>query len=222
MANSPNTATRTLLYAFKMSPFPLALAPSRVTFLPDTNVLLLQQLYDDECSKLFTIYPTLESGRAKTHRHTITPPGTFATPDARFSHVHIDLVGPLPPSNGSTYMLTCIHRFTRWPVAAPIPAISAETVAKAFLTHWVSNFGVSATVTTDRGSQFESTLFRELTSLLGTNRIRTTETNPQANGLVERFNRQLKTSLVAQPDPSRWSDHLPLVLCPSVPLSMPT
>nr|VZI12855.1 unnamed protein product [Spirometra erinaceieuropaei] len=29
--------------------------------------------------------------RAKTHRHTITPPGTFATPDARFSHVHIDL-----------------------------------------------------------------------------------------------------------------------------------
>nr|VZI48191.1 unnamed protein product [Spirometra erinaceieuropaei] len=28
---------------------------------------------------------------AKTHRHTITPPGTFSTPDARFSHVHIDL-----------------------------------------------------------------------------------------------------------------------------------
>nr|VZI05630.1 unnamed protein product [Spirometra erinaceieuropaei] len=35
---------------------------------------------------------------------------------------------------------------------------------------------------------------------------------PQANGLVKRFHRQLKTSLMAQPDPSRWSDHLPLVL----------
>nr|VZI38581.1 unnamed protein product [Spirometra erinaceieuropaei] len=137
---------------------------------------------------------------------------TFATPDARFSHVHIDLVGPLPPSNGSAYMLTCINRFTRWPVAAPIPDISAETVARAFLTHWVSNFRVPATVTTDRGSQFESTLFRELTSLLGTKRIRTTAYHPQANGLVERFHRQLKTSLMAQPDPSRWSDHLPLVL----------
>nr|VZI34709.1 unnamed protein product [Spirometra erinaceieuropaei] len=138
--------------------------------------------------------------------------GTFATPDARFSHVHIDLVGPLPPSNGSTYMLTCIDRFTLWPVAAPIPDISAETVAKAFLTHWVSNFEVPATVTTDRGSQFESTLLRELSSLLRTNRIRTTAYHPQANGLVERFHRQLKTSHMAQPDPSRWSDHHPLVL----------
>nr|VZI43236.1 unnamed protein product [Spirometra erinaceieuropaei] len=145
--------------------------------------------------------------RAKTHR-----PGTFATSDARFSHVHIDLVGPLPTSNGSAYMMTSIDWFTRWPVAAPIPDISVEIVAKAFLTHWVSNFGVPATVTTDRGSQYESTLFRELTSLLGTNRFEQQQYHPQANGLVKRLHRQLKTSLMTQPDHSRWSDHLPLVL----------
>nr|VZI50241.1 unnamed protein product [Spirometra erinaceieuropaei] len=109
-------------------------------------------------------------------------------------------------------MLTCIDWFTQWPVAAPIPDISVETVAKASLTHWVSNFGVPATVTTDRESQYESTLFHELTSLLGTNRFEQQQYHPQANGLVKRVNRQLKTSLMTQPDHSRWSDHLPLVL----------
>ncbi|VDD78882.1 unnamed protein product [Mesocestoides corti] len=52
--------------------------------------------------------------------------------------------------------------------------ISAETVAKTFVDRWVALFGVPSTITTDRGTQFESSLFRNLTRLLGTNRIRTT------------------------------------------------
>ncbi|VDM03972.1 unnamed protein product [Schistocephalus solidus] len=78
--------------------------------------------------------------------------------------------------------------------------------------HWLSHFGVPPTVTTDRGSQFESMVFREHTSLLGTNRILTTAFHPRANGLVERFHRQLKTALMAQLDPSLWSDNLSLVM----------
>ncbi|BHF62685.1 hypothetical protein SprV_0200567000 [Sparganum proliferum] len=33
----------------------------------------------------------------KVHRHTFSPPSTFAVPDVRFNHVHLDLIGPLPP-----------------------------------------------------------------------------------------------------------------------------
>ena len=40
--------------------------------------------------------------RSKVHRHTKSPCGTFATPDARFDHVHIDIVGPLPPMDNHT------------------------------------------------------------------------------------------------------------------------
>nr|VZI41426.1 unnamed protein product [Spirometra erinaceieuropaei] len=58
----------------------------------------------------------------------------------------------------------------------------------------------------------QPTLSRELTSLLGTERLRTTAYHPQASGLVERFHRQLKTALMAQFDPSRWTDNLPLVM----------
>ena len=100
----------------------------------------------------------LQCQRAKIHRHTRTPLGTFATPDARFDHVHLDLVGPLPPSRGCTYVLTCVDRFTRWPEAVPIADSAAETVAQAFITTWVARFGTPAVVTTDRGGQFESHL----------------------------------------------------------------
>ena len=143
----------------------------------------------------------LQCQRAKVHRHIATPLGTFTTPDARFHHVHIYLVGPLPPSNGCIYLLTCINRFTRWPEAVPISEGSAVTVERAFIQIWVSHFGVSATITTDRGGQFESNLWKAVTQLLGTKHIRTTSYNPIANGMVERFHRQLKSSLKASPHP---------------------
>ena len=88
--------------------------------------------------------------------------GSFQPPDSRFLHIHIDLVGPLLPSHGSSYLLTIVDRFTRWPEAIPLP-------------------------TTDRGSQFDSCLWTELSKLLGTSRIRTCAYHPEANGMVERL-----------------------------------
>ena len=150
--------------------------------------------------------------RSKVQRHTVSPLSTFATPDARFDQVHVDIVGPLPPSKGYTYLLTAIDHFTRWPEAVPISNISAKTVAQTFVSMWISRFGVPSTITTDRGSQFESLLWSKLMQLLGSKRIRTTAYHPIANGLVERFHRQLKGALKASADPSNWVDMLPIVL----------
>ena len=139
---------------------------------------------------------------AKIHGHTVTPLATFNTPDICFDHIHIDLVGPLPTSQGYTYLLTCVDRFTRWPEAISISDSTADTVAQAFVNGWISRFGVPTTITTDRGQQFESALWTQLMRLLGTNRIRATAYHPIANGLVERFHHQLKGSLKSIPDPT--------------------
>lgn len=149
--------------------------------------------------------------RSKVHRHIKSPHAPFNVPSNRFSHVNIDIVGPLPPSNGMRYLLTCIDRFTRWPEAIPIPDISANTVASHFVSGWVARFGVPENVTTDQGRQFESTLFKQLNKLLGINHLKTTSYHPQSNGLIERWHRTLKAAIMCY-DSTNWCTALPTIL----------
>jgi len=75
----------------------------------------------------------------------------------RYSHVHVDLVGPLPQAaDGSTHLLTVVDQTTRWLEVLPIRGTTAQVVADGFVQLWVSRFCVPEVVTTDRGAQFLS------------------------------------------------------------------
>ena len=55
-------------------------------------------------------------------------------------------------------------------------------------------------------------LWQQLMQLLGSKRIRTTSYHPIANGLIERFHRQLKASLKCSSNSIKWTESLPLML----------
>lgn len=59
----------------------------------------------------------------------------------------------------------------------------------------MARFGPPIRVTTDQVRHFESKLFKRLEETMSFTCIHTTANNPSANGLVERFNRQLKAAL---------------------------
>ena len=81
--------------------------------------------------------------RVKVTRQPTTTVEKMAIPAARFSHVHVDIVGPLPPSReGYTHLLTMINRSTRWPEAVLLRETTTEAVLDAFMATCVARFGV--------------------------------------------------------------------------------
>jgi transposase InsO family protein len=125
--------------------------------------------------------------RAKVTKQPQAPLQPIHIPSRRFSHVHVDLVGPLPASeDGLLYLFTVIDRTTRWLEATPLKETSAASCISAFLSSWVARFGVPERVTTDRGAQFSSATWASFCRQAGLRHVMTTAYHPQANGLVER------------------------------------
>lgn len=90
--------------------------------------------------------------------------------------------------------------------------ITSESIVKAFVENWVSRFGVPLRLTSDRGAQFTSVLFYELSILLRSQYIQTTsyKTIKLTNGMIERVHKCLKEALRCHGD--EWVKHLPIVL----------
>ena len=141
---------------------------------------------------------------SKITRHTDSGVGTFKQPRRRFGHLHVDIVGPLPPSDGARYLFTSVDRSTRWPEAIPMAEATTAACAEALLHGWVSRFGVPDDMTSDRGPSFMSDLWSALAQLMGTTIHHTTAYNPAANSMVERSHHSLKAALMARCTDGNW------------------
>ncbi len=151
--------------------------------------------------------------RGKVTKQPAAPLQDFPIPGKRFSHVHVDLVGPLPTSaEGHMYLLTVIDRSSRWVEAVPLKNMEAINCVEHFVSGWVSRFGVPDSVTSDRGPQFTSAVWASMCKRLGIQHVLTTAFHPQSNGMVERVHRQIKDALRARAAGAEWHSHLPWVL----------
>lgn len=135
--------------------------------------------------------------KCKLSPHIKNKPKIFHLPSNRFETLHIDIVGPLPPTNESSdrYLLTMIDRATNWVEACPMKSTSAEETADKLIFNWISRFGTPLHLISDRGANFESELFKRLQEVTSFHRLRSSSYHPQTNGKIERVHSTLKNML---------------------------
>ena len=136
----------------------------------------------------------------------------------RFSDLEIDVVGPLPASEGMRYLLTVLCRTSRWVEAIPMAEATSASCCTAFVRGWVRTFGLPTTATSDNGGTFISKLWRDMHDKLGTIVTYTPPFHPASLGGVERQHRELKVGIKAallemgEKHASKWMEVLPWVL----------
>ena len=136
-------------------------------------------------------------------------------PYAPWSHVAVDHVGPLPiTKHGNKHILIAICRYTKLAEGFAVVDTSTTTTADAIVKGVVCRHGVMQYLQSDRGSGFTSELANQVYELLGIKHTKTTAYHPQSNGVVEIFNKTLKTTLMlwAHENQDDWDELLPFVM----------
>ena len=96
-----------------------------------------------------------------------------------------DILGPLPETTrGNKYILLVGDQFTKWMEAYPIPAQTAETVARRLVYDFISRFGAPLDIHSDQGRtyMYESKLFEQVCKLHEIHKMRTSPYHPSSIG----------------------------------------
>ena len=154
---------------------------------------------------------------AKHSRPQKTPRASMGSvrSGAPMERIAVDICGPLQETERhNVYILVIQDSFSKWVEAYPIPNQEAKTIADTIVSQWISRYGTPYSLHSDQGSNFESSIFKEVCQLLGIEKTHTTPYHPQSDGFVERFNGTLKNILSTTSDKCHfdWDKMIPLAL----------
>ena len=102
----------------------------------------------------------------------------------------------LEPSKGNiSNVFVITDHFTRFAVAIQTRNQTAKARADALFNEFIVKYGIPARLHSDQGVNFECSIIRELSDIIGIKKNRTTIYHPAGNGMPERFNRTLISML---------------------------
>ena len=120
-----------------------------------------------------------------------TPRAALTTQNVgfRFERIAMDLCGPMERTTaGNRYVLVIGDYFSKFTMPIAIENKTQEVVAEALVTRWIPLFGMPEVIHTDRGTEFDNMLMRELCERFNITKTRTCSYHPSSNGVIERYN----------------------------------
>lgn len=117
------------------------------------------------------------------------------SPSFPYEIVHVDHFGPLKEaSDGSKHILILVDAYTRYTNLFPVKSTNSKETIKN-LSYIVNDRGNPSILVSDRGTAFTSSEFQKFMFSHNIKHRLVAVAAPWANGLVERINRFLKSSL---------------------------
>ena len=150
------------------------------------------------------------TGGSRQHRPPLRP----IPVERPFQKIGVDIMDLPCTLRGNRHVVVFQDMLTKWPMVFPVPDQKAERLARLLCEEIVPMFGVPEALLSDRGANLLSHLMLDVCAILGIEKLNTTSYHPQCDGMIERFNRTLKTMLRkrAAQYGVQWDNHLPALL----------
>ena len=117
-------------------------------------------------------------------------------PELPWESISLDIIGPLPDSNGYNTILSVIDQLSKMiHLILTTTELSTKGLIDIYLRQIWKLHGIPKKITSDRGPQFALELMKELCTWLGIQQNLFTAYHPQTNGQVERSHQEIETFL---------------------------
>ena len=130
-----------------------------------------------------------------------------------FEKICVDITGPLPDSDGYSYILGIIDVFSRYAMLIPLKKITSVVVAEKIMTRWISYFGVADVLHSNNGTQFNAEIMQQFCRYFGLKQTFSAPYYHQGNSIIERLFRVAKDMIysVCKTNNQSWVKSIPFV-----------